>query len=254
MKRKDDMDKWLKDRIDEDLMAMADEREKLLMESGELQDVEMPQDMLEKIHRRIEAQNHAVRKVRIRRRMVVVVAAAAISCVGMGLIGYGNRVYEPEIIEREIWNETTMKINNSDVAEREYVEEEVCQEIQEKLGVVPVKLGYRPKGMRLVKYDIVEGANEALVKYKVGENTIHVYISKDYSDSSINFQTDVEKLDTIIIKSKKLEIEVLEYQDPQNRTYYLSSFKYLNTFYSVYGRIDQDEFIKILEDIILNDT
>ena len=31
MKRKRDRDEWLWDRIDEDLIAMADEREKLLM-------------------------------------------------------------------------------------------------------------------------------------------------------------------------------------------------------------------------------
>ena len=59
MKRRyDDMDQWLQDRIDEDLMAMADEREKLLMESEELQNIEMPMERLQDIHREIEARKH----------------------------------------------------------------------------------------------------------------------------------------------------------------------------------------------------
>ena len=75
MKRKRDRDEWLWDRIDEDLTAMADEREKLLMESEELQNVKVPEGMLENIHRELEIRNGTARKVRIRRRMVIAVAA-----------------------------------------------------------------------------------------------------------------------------------------------------------------------------------
>ena len=139
MKRKRDRDEWLWDRIDEDLIAMADEREKLLMESEELQDVKVPEGMLENIHRELEMRNGTARKFRIRRRMVIAVAAAAVSCVGFGVIGYGNREYEPEIIEREVGDDTTIKVNNSDAIASGSDEEEVCQEIQEKLGVLPVR-------------------------------------------------------------------------------------------------------------------
>lgn len=255
MKRKHDMDdEWLWDRIDEDLMAMADEREKLLIGSEELQDIEMPSDMLDRIQREIAARNGAVRKHRIRRRVIVAVAAAMVSCVGMGLIGYGSREYEPEIIEREVGDETTTKVNNSDAEAREYEEEEVCQEIQEKLGVIPVRLGYQPKGTHLVEYNLIEETGEALIKYKVEEKTVHVYISKDHSDASINYETDKKKVDTLMVDSNDLEIEVFEYQDNQKQTYYISSFKYLNTFYSVYGMIEYDEFIKILENIAIKNV
>lgn len=255
MKRKHDMDdEWLWDRIDEDLMAMADEREKLLMESEELQGIEMPSDMLDRIHREIAVRDGAVRKHRIRRRVIVAVAAAVVSCVGMGLIGYGSREYEPEIIEREVGNDTTTKVNNSDAVASEYDEEEVCQEIQKELGLIPVRLGYQPQGMHLVEYSIVKNTNEALVKYKVEGNTVHVYLSKDHSNTSINYETDGKKIDTLKVDSSGLEIEVFEYEDLQNQTYYISSFKYLNTFYSVHGMIDYDEFIKILENIIIENV
>ena len=100
MKHDYDMDEWLKDRIDEDLIAMADEREKLLMESEELQDIDIPVEKLAEIHRRIEERNRGVRRIRVRRRMAVVLAAVLVLCAGTGLVGSGSKLYRPEIIRR----------------------------------------------------------------------------------------------------------------------------------------------------------
>ncbi|MDE6895933.1 MAG: DUF4367 domain-containing protein [Lachnospiraceae bacterium] len=254
MKRKRDRDEWLWDRIDEDLTAMADEREKLLMESEELQNVKVPEGMLENIHRELEIRNGTARKFRIRRRMVIAVAAAAVSCVGFGVIGYGNREYEPEIIEREVGDDTTTKINNSEAIASGYDEDEVCQEIQEKLGVIPVQLAYQPKGMYLENYWIDEETREAIIKYSAPKGHVHVYISKDYKESSVNYETDKKERDTLIIDSNRLEIKVYEYEDSSKTLYYISSFKYLNTYYSVHGMIEYDEFIKILENIAIENV
>lgn len=254
MKRKRDRDEWLWDRIDEELMAMADEREKLLMESEELQDVKMPEGMLEKIHRELEIQNSAANKIRIRRRMIIAVAAAAVSCVGLGAVGYGNKVFEPQVIEREVGDNTTTKINNSDATERQFDEEVVCQEIQEKLGLIPVKLGYQSTGMYLAEYWIDEDPKEAILEYKVDESYVYIYISKDYVDASVNYETDKKERDTLVIDSSRLEIKIFEYKDSFQTTYYISSFKYLNTYYSIHGMMEYDEFIKILENIAIENV
>ena len=49
MKR--DKDDWLDQKITEELLAMADEREKELMEMEELQDIDMPIEKFEDIKR-----------------------------------------------------------------------------------------------------------------------------------------------------------------------------------------------------------
>ena len=165
------------------------------------------------------------------------------------MIGYGNREYEPEIIEREVGDDTTIKVNNSDAIASGYDEEEVCQEIQEKLGVLPVRLGYQPNGMYLENYWIEEKPREAIIEYRVEEDYIYIYICKDYKESSVNYETDGEELDTLIIDTNKLAIKVFKYEDSSNTSYYVSSFKYLNTYYSIHGMMEYDEFIKILENI-----
>ncbi|MCI8429884.1 MAG: DUF4367 domain-containing protein [Lachnospiraceae bacterium] len=254
MKRKRDRDEWLWDRIDEELMAMADEREKLLMESEELQDVKMPEGMLEKIHRELEIQNSATNKIRIRRRMIIAVAVAAVSCVGLGAVGYGNKVFEPQVIEREVGDNTTTKINNSDATERQFDEEVVCQEIQEKLGLIPVKLAYQPEGMYLAEYSIDEESRQVVLEYRLDDKHVYVYIGKDYTESSVNYESDKKERDTLIIDSSRLEIKIFEYEDSLKTTYYISSFKYLNTYYSIHGMMEYDEFIKILENIAIENV
>lgn len=242
-------DEWLQKKIEEDLNAMADEREKQLMEMHELQNIQMPREKLEDIYREAERRRKVVRKKKIRYRMVAALAATLVLCVGAGVISSGNKVYVPEIFQREVGDDTTTKINNADAVTRGYDEEEICQEIEEKLGVLPVRFGYRSNGMYLTEYQISENTNEAILKYKLEDNELQIYISKDYNDTTISSQTDGEKIDTLVIESCGLEISVFKYQDSGNSFYFETDFIYLNTYYSIGGMLEQEEYIKIVENI-----
>lgn len=255
MKRRyDDMDEWLREKIDEDLTAMADEREKFLMESEELQDIEMPMERLQDIHKEIEARKHTAGMVRIRRRMIVAVAAAMSTFAVWGMVGTGNRLYKPVIMERKVGDEFTIKVNNTDAVEREYDEEEICQEIEEKLGVLPVRLAYQPEGMYISEYWIKEDEKSAFINYEINGKNLYIYIGKNYKGSNVDNRPDGEKSDTIDIVSNGLNVDVFEYQDVEGGVYYITSFEYLNTYYSVIGVVDEDMFIKILENIAIKNA
>lgn len=247
-------DEWLQKKIEEDLNAMADEREKQLMEMHELQNIQMPREKLEDIYREAERRRKVVRKKKIRYRMVAALAATLVLCVGAGVISSGNKVYVPEIFQREVGDDTTTKINNADAVTRGYDEEEICQEIEEKLGVLPVRFGYRSNGMYLTEYQISENTNEAILKYKLEDNELQIYISKDYNDTTISSQTDGEKIDTLVIESCGLEISVFKYQDSGNSFYFETDFIYLNTYYSIGGMLEQEEYVKIVENIIIKNV
>lgn len=183
----DDMDPWLRERIDEDLAAMTKEQEALLRESEEFQGVEMPMERLQDIHREIDARRaRRLRRPRIRRRVILAVAAAAIVSVGMGIVGSGTKLYRPEIKETELGDGVSTQVDNTETKESEYEEEEVCQEIVEKLGVVPIRFSYRPDGIYLSKYSIKEDEKSVVMNYQMGDDHLYIFISKDYKDSSIN--------------------------------------------------------------------
>ncbi len=247
-------DEWLQKKIEEDLNAMADEREKQLMEMHELQNIQMPREKLEDIYREAERRRKVVRKKEIRYRMVAALAATLVLCVGAGVISSGNKVYVPEIFQREVGDDTTTKINNADAVASQYDEEDICQEIEDKLGVLPVRFGYRSEGMDLVEYQVGENANEVILKYQLENNELQIYISKDYNDATISSQTDGEKIDTLIIESCGLEISIFKYQDSEKSSYFETNFVYLNTYYSIGGMLEQEEYIKIVENIIIKNV
>ena len=251
MKHDLERDEWLRERVNEDLKAMVEKQERQLEMSEQLQEIDIPMERLEDIYRKIRAEKRTAQSCRVHRRMLLILAAALVLCMGGGLISVGSRVYEPEISQRGDKDEPTTKVNNTEAVPSEYDEEEVCQEIQEKLGVIPVKLGYQPAGICLSEYRIEQTANEAIIEYELDENRLHIYICKDHDESSVNHQTDGIKLETLIVQSYNLELSVLEYKDSNLQTYFETSFNYLNTYYSITGMMSLEEFEKIIENVIL---
>lgn len=245
---------WLDEKITEDLMAMADEREKLLMEMEEFQDIDMPAEKLDEIHQELEARSHRRPRRRIRLRAALAAAAVLVILVGAGVVSSGNRLFIPEIFLRERGTEITSKVNNVDAVARFYDEEDVCQEIEDRLGVVPVRFSYQPKDMKIIDYILDDELHDAIVTYQYGESNLYVYISKDYKKSSVNLQADGEILETIMIESCGMEIPVYIIDDLQNGEYYSIEFEYLNTYYAINGRMEKTEFIKILENIAIKNA
>ena len=245
-----EMDEWLKQKIDEDLDAWAEERMKMLMESEELQDIHMPEDSLEKLHQKINARK---KKLLGRKRIHMLVAAAAVmtALLGVGLVGSGKKVYEPKVTQNARGDEVTTAVENTDYVNQKYDEEAVCQEIQDELGVLPIRFKYRPEGMELTWYQIDTDLGEAVLEYSIKDNTIHVYIFEKNSDSSIDLQYDGEVLETDMLESAGVEMPVYRREGSAQGSYYATVFDYLNTSYSISADVSKEEFKKIIENILI---
>ena len=315
-----DSEKWLDDRISEDVDRMADKRIKELMESEELKDIEATMDQLQSIRKRLglvdaadehdmeiagelmpEVPAHSHVKVapeesttreaaaaktegavsddegnvveihatetsavsnhtktarcpRIRLRAALAAALVAILALGVGMVGSGKKVYLPVVSQREDGDESTTVVdNNEENIYGGYDEEEVCQEIEDQLGVLPVRFGYRSKDMVLQEYWIKDD-QDAILRYVYGTKRLHVYISKDYDESSINYKMDGVLKDTVQAEAMFIEVPVYEYEDSKGNVYMQSSFEYLNTYYSIDAMMDLEEFEKILENIIIKNA
>lgn len=245
-----EMDEWLEQKIDEDLDAWAEERMKMLMESEELQDIHMPEDSLEKLHQKINARK---KKLLGRKRIHMLVAAAAVmtALLGVGLVGSGKKVYVPKVTQNARGDEVTTKVNNADLTASQYDEEAVCQEIQEKLGVLPIWFSYRPEGMKLTWYQIDTDSGEAVLEYSIGEKLLHVFIYEKNKDNSTNMQYDGEIAESIAVGSCGIEVELYRIEGSAEGSYFATDFEYLNTYYAVSAAIEKEEFQKIIENILI---
>lgn len=246
-----EMDEWLKQKIDEDLDAWAEERMKMLMESEELQDIHMPEDSLEKLHQKINARK---KKLLGRKRIHMLVAAAAVmtALLGVGLVGSGKKVYEPKVTQNARGDEVTTKVENSESGYEQYDEEEVCQEIQEKLGALPIRFKYRSMGMQLAWYQVDKDAGEAILEYSLeNDKKFHVIIYEKNDDSRTESKYDGIVLERVLQDSLGEEVPVYELEGSSQAVYYESSFEYLNTYYEISSDVEKKEFEKIIENILI---
>ena len=240
----------MEQKIDEDLDAWAEERMKMLMESEELQDIHMPEDSLEKLHQKINARK---KKLLGRKRIHMLVAAAAVmtALLGVGLVGSGKKVYEPKVTQNARGDEVTTKVDNSESGYEQYDEEKVCQEIQDELGVLPVRFKYRPEGMQLVSYDISQVIGEVILEYSINNDYIHVYIFEKNENSTISSQYDGVVLEVETIESVGEEVPLYEIEGSSEGTYYEITFDYLNTTYAISSTMKKEDFEKIIENILI---
>lgn len=222
------------------------------MEDEELQNVTMPEEKLEDIHREIRRRRRKTSLFgKTRRRMLIAVAAVMVLLLGMGIVGSTKKLYIPVIMQKERGDEVNTKVENSESTAIDIDEDEVCQEIQDKLGVLPVKFKYRPEGMALTDYILDESSGEAILEYTVKNGILHVFLYEKNNDSSINSQKDGETLDEVLMESCGLTVPVQQVEGSPTESYYVTSFEYLNTYYSISSSIEEEEFQKIIENILI---
>ena len=247
-----DSDEWLEEKIDEDLMAWADAEERRIMEDEELQNVTMPEEKLEDIHREIRRRRRKTSLFgKTRRRMLIAVAAVMVLLLGMGIVGSTKKLYMPVIMQKERGDEVNTKVENSESTAIDIDEDEVCQEILDKLGVLPVKFKYRPEGMKLISYEVFQDEKEAILEYQFDSSILHVYIQKSSTDTTVAFQMDGDFVENILVDSYGIEIPIYEVMASDQKRGYVAEFEYLNTYYRLTGNIEKEDFIKLIENILI---
>ena len=141
----------------------AEELEKRLQEheaaDPELAALEMPEDSFDDLMRRIKAEEEnkniskngrtcsAKKPFRIRKRTLLAVAAAAILVAAMGAGVTGAKLFVPKVENRsEDGDFNTTIINGETKEDRDISEEEVYQEIEDKIGIQALRLSEKPDG------------------------------------------------------------------------------------------------------------
>lgn len=183
---------------------------------------------------------------RLRKRYVLILAAALTLVLGMGVVGDRAWIAESNDLERN--SELTTKIDNEDKEDILREEEEIYQEIAEQLGIVPIWLGYIPDGMVLESYVIAENTGCAYLYYLYQDKVMSIEMAKNDIEISSNVQWDGQ--------SRKLEnienvygYEIEAYCIDEEHQNYGASIEYGNGYYKISGFFEEQEFLKILNEI-----
>ena len=186
---------------------------------------------------------------RMKKRYLAVLAAALVLLMGMGAVGSRAWISDSSDIGRE--TEVTTKVDNEDKKDILLDEEEIYQEIGEKLGIAPMRLGHMPEGMVLDSYVIFEDTGWAGVYYLYNEKVICIQMFKDSIEGSSNVQWDGQAYDLENVSNEFGYADYIEaYCIDEEHQNYSANIKYGNGYYNIAGFFaSEKEFLEILNKI-----
>ncbi len=240
--------KWIRTEIETEAEAL----EKKAEENTELSSLHMPEDSFADLMSRIEAEkknaagnSSAIRPFHIRRRTLVAVALAAVLLAALGLGASGERLFAPTVESEIADGEYNVRvINGEDVQYFDWTEEEAYEEIEERLGILALRLGYKPKGMELEKVYIDENMGEAQMEFYDGDVVLRIYGNKQNDNAIFNAQFDGRVVDTIETFQYDEELDILELTN--NKTFFAIQLEEGSAYYHVTSNIELDVFKQII--------
>lgn len=182
-----------------------------------------------------------------------IATTAAVVVIGVFTISMGSDANRERAVA--IWNSLVggeLEVNIDDdehsiVVEDE--EKEAYDQIYQSLGIDRLDFLYRPEGLEYSNYILNSQIGFARILYEYNNQLITVFISKTKSDSNKDLVVDGEakKVGEIEITATKNNVELWEISNPENVNTYEIHFESDGNYYSVSGKISQEEFKKLIE-------
>lgn len=164
-----------------------------------------------------------------------------------------NRSYFIDSVRYWAGDDTSISIENDEENERAQKDEQMAlDEVKNKLNLNTIpQFMYRPVGLKFKSYEINTDIGNALIEYDYKNVIITLYIN-DHSDSSKNsdYNLDGETLETLKWKDENIVIEIKKIKDNQDKKEnYVAYWKDNTAFYEISGKMEKEEFLKMIKNI-----
>lgn len=249
----------LKEEVDRE----AAQIEKEVTEREDLADIKVSEEMETSLFNKIQEYEHSkaenkksrtVYRRKKKRYIVVALAAVLVLVLGSAITSVGSKSYWKVLWDRFAGGEraTHIDVEQMESQETEDIDEiQVYKEVGNKLGILTVRLMYVPKGMVLKQYELDEEQKKATLLYDYNGQIIKYTMYMNNADSSfgqiepdtVTDQYEVEAGQGIIVQVKEYQIE------GQEGYRYIAEFEYMDAQYELKGRVEREEFDKILKNL-----
>ena len=181
--------------------------------------------------------------------MTVLIIVASLLAVGCG--SEASRAYVQRMWSLVSGGELSIKIggNETNIRSASVEEEKMYNNIQEKLGIVPIDWTYDPDSMVLEEYKIEESTHSCIIFYTINNQPITVQIYKNvYEDSKVS-KYDGRIIKTTRIEAVDLDVPIWKLNSWEEHIAYVTQFEFENGFYIITGEMDDETFTKIIQSI-----
>ena len=246
----------LKEEVDREARKI----EKEVRERKDLDDITVSEEMETSLFNKIQdyeydRRSKTMHRKKKKRYVVLALAAVLVLVFGSVMTSVGSKSYWKVLWDRIAGDEDAQFINveEMDVHETQDLDEvHIYKEIWNELGISTVRWGYFPENTYLKDYEIDKDQTKATFIYECNGEIIRYVMYMNDEDSSLGqIKTDrligeyqVETGEGISVSVKEYDIEDME----ENR--YAAEFEYDDAQYQIMGIIDEEEFTKIIENLI----
>lgn len=247
------MKKLKKLSLENEIKKEAEQIEKKVREDRSLDDITVSDEMEKELFNKIQDYEYdkrhkkVVRKKKKSKLVIGALAAVLILVCGSVMTSVGSKSYW-----KTLWNDSNgdeqnngIDVENMESIETEDIDElEVDKEITKVMGVSLVKIEYKPKGMRLIRYTLDKDQRKAVLFYEYGEEIIRYSMYTNSKDSSLGQKTIDKLLNEYDIENGNQVIHIKEY-DVKNQTEkrYIAEFQHNDIQYQLKGIMERKKFI-----------
>ena len=240
----------LKEKVRIEIEAEARSLEKKVMEDDELSSIEMPEDSYLDLKIRIKAlKKREKKKFRfyLRPRVAVAMITALVIITSAGVSG--AKLFVPRVENREKDGGLDVFIDNDDYIETEITEEEAYEEIEDKLGILALRLGYKPKGMELETVHIGEEMGEAVMEFYYQDSILTIYENKQNDVAKFNTELDGELVEQLELFYNGEKIDIVKIDKNDGNIFWVSQIQKAHAYYRIMSDMDLEEFQNIISEL-----
>lgn len=185
------------------------------------------------------------------------VAAAVLVCsagiFAASMTSQANRSYFIDSVRYWFGDDTKTVVDNDRTNEKECEDEQTALDnIEKEISAKVPQFMYRPDGFEFKDYYVSTSAGYAVMEYYYGENIIMVYIGRyDQEAKSSVYILDGKVIDKVNLENENITVNIEKVKDDADTNEnYVACWKDESIFYQITGKMQKEEFIKFIKNIV----
>ena len=187
------------------------------------------------------------------------VAAAVLVCsagiFAASMTSQANRSYFIDSVRYWAGDDTSISIENDEENERAQKDEQMALDnIEKGISAKVPKFMYRPDGFEFKDYYVITSAGYAVMEYYYGKNIIMIYIGRyDQEAKSSVYILDGKIIDKVNLENENITVNIEKVKDDADtdtNENYVACWKNESIFYQITGKMQKEEFIKFIKNIV----
>lgn len=190
-----------------------------------------------------------------KKKVLFVLAAVLVVVLGMGLTSVGRKNIIVDVLQKKFGSGDKTYVDTQEftlpTTTEGMLEEEAYAEIEKEFGTKIVRIIDKPENTQFLEMQLDQELQEATLYYSLDKTIFSYRIMTRYTESSSGINISDILLREYVLSLPETDVMISEYQIQETgKLEYTAKFIYKNTQYFLQGVMKQEEFEKIIKNLL----